>query len=119
MSFRNIITQVSRVLVGLLFIFSGFIKADDPLGFAYKNNEYFEILHLNFLVPYSVGLSIIMCVLEIFLGFAILLGVYRNFTAWLLLLMIIFFSFLTGFTAIGNWLKDNPEAGFTQWASHF
>ncbi len=88
-----------RIVVGLLFIFSGLIKINDPLGFSYKLVEYFEVLHLDFLSGFSLSLSIILCSLEIILGFALLIGVRAVSVTWGLLLLIIFFSFLTFYSA--------------------
>lgn len=90
---------VARILVGLLFIFSGFIKINDPLGFSYKLEEYFEVFHITFLNGLALTLSIILCSLEIILGFALLIGVRAVSVAWGLLLLIIFFAFLTFYSA--------------------
>ena len=77
------ITQLSRVLVGVLFIFSGFVKLDDPLGFSYKLDEYFapDVLNMPFLQPYALGLSVFMVILEVMLGVALLLGFWKKITA--------------------------------------
>ncbi len=90
---------VARILVGLLFIFSGLIKINDPLGFSYKLEEYFEVFHITFLNGFALSLSIILCSLEIILGFALLIGVRAVSVAWGLLLLIIFFAFLTFYSA--------------------
>ncbi len=118
------ITNISRILVGLLFIFSGFIKANDTLGFSYKLNEYFEIFGTNFLIPVSVPLSIFICIFEIALGFTLLIGARVKATLWLLLLMIVFFTFLTFYSAyfnkveecgcFGDFLHLTPWTSFTK-----
>ena len=54
---------VCRILVGLLFIFSGLIKINDPLGFSYKLQEYFEVFHLEFLNGLALFIAIILCTL--------------------------------------------------------
>ena len=100
------LTLVSRVLVGLLFIISGLIKANDPLGFSYKLDEYFEVFGMEFFKPASLAFAMGICVVEIGLGVAVLMGVYVNFTAWLLLLMIIFFTILTGYSAVTGKVTD-------------
>lgn len=89
----------SRVFVGVLFILSGLIKANDPLGFAYKLEEYFEVFHTTFLSGISVHLSILFCALEVILGAALLLGYQKKLVSWGLLLLIVFFSFLTFWSA--------------------
>src|SRR3978361_1158000 len=88
-----------RILVGLLFIFSGLIKINDPLGFSYKLEEYFEVFHLEFLSGLALSLAVVLCSLEIVLGFALLIGVRAVSVAWGLLLLIIFFAFLTFYSA--------------------
>jgi uncharacterized membrane protein YphA (DoxX/SURF4 family) len=89
----------ARIFVGLLFIFSGLIKINDPLGFSYKLEEYFEVFHITFLNGLSVVISVVLCSLEIILGFALLIGVRAVQVAWGLLLLIIFFAFLTFYSA--------------------
>lgn len=95
----KIVTNIARTLVGLLFIFSGFIKANDAIGFGYKLVEYFEVFGTHFLVPLALPLAIFICVFEIILGFTLLMGARVKLTLWLLLLMIVFFTFLTFYSA--------------------
>src|ERR1700743_2293717 len=90
---------IARILVGLLFIFSGLIKINDPLGFSYKLEEYFEVFHITFLDGFAVSIAILLCALEIILGFGLLIGVRAKQVAWGLLLLIIFFAFLTFYSA--------------------
>lgn len=111
----KIIANISRVLVGLLFIFSGWIKANDPLGFSYKLEEYYHVFGLDFLTSTAVYQAMFICVLEIVLGFALLLGTRMKITGTLLLLMIVFFTLLTGYTAVSNWFFENHESGTTKW----
>lgn len=106
MQLRFTIVWISRLIVGLLFIFSGFIKAVDPHGFSYKLEEYFAVFGTDFLVPFTLALSIIICVAEILLGIALLLGIYKHTTTMLLLIMIVFFTILTGFSAITGKVTD-------------
>ncbi|APS40644.1 BT_3928 family protein [Salegentibacter sp. T436] len=104
----KLLVGISRVLVGVLFIFSGFIKLNDPLGFSYKLQEYFspEVLGLEFLVPYSLVIAIILVVFELVVGIMILIGYLPKFTVWSLLLMIVFFTFLTFYSAYFNKVTD-------------
>jgi len=92
---KNIILSISRIFVGVLFIFSGLIKANDPLGFGYKLQEYFEVFHMSFLSGSATGIAILLCTLEIILGALLLLGFWSRKVAWGLLLLIIFFTLLT------------------------
>lgn len=104
----KILTHIARFIVGALFIFSGFIKLNDPLGFSYKLQEYFsaEVLNLEFLSPYALLLSVVLVIVEILLGIALLLGYKKKITLWLLLAMIAFFTFLTFYSAYFNKVTD-------------
>jgi len=93
---------VCRVLVGVLFIFSGLIKINDPLGFSYKLQEYFEVFHITFFNGLALIIAILLCTLEIIFGFALLIGVRSVKIAWGLLLLVIFFGFLTFYSAYFN-----------------
>lgn len=92
---QKIALNFSRWFVGVLFIFSGLIKANDPLGFGYKLQEYFEVFHLTFLSNWATGIAILLCVLEIVLGALLLFGFWRNQVLKGLLALIVFFTFLT------------------------
>ncbi|MFD0794287.1 BT_3928 family protein [Mucilaginibacter litoreus] len=96
---KNGLVWFCRIAVGLLFIFSGLIKANDPLGFSYKLEEYFEVFHLTSLNSLALSLAIILCALEMILGFALLIGARAIQVVWGLLLLIIFFAFLTFYSA--------------------
>lgn len=100
------ITQFSRILVGVLFIISGLIKANDTLGFSYKLLEYFEIFGMRIFDPFAVPISMLICIFEIVSGIALLLGVYNKLNSWLLLLLIVFFTILTGYSAITHKVTD-------------
>ncbi|MDZ7845928.1 MAG: DoxX family protein [Owenweeksia sp.] len=102
------VTQLARVLVGLLFIFSGLIKLNDPVGFSYKLHDYFApgVLDLPFLNPFTLELAVFIVILEVMLGVALLIGFWRKLTGWLLLLMIVFFTFLTFYSAYFNKVTD-------------
>lgn len=97
-----------RWFVGVLFIFSGLVKLNDPLGFSYKLDEYFSaaVLGLEFLQPFALPLSIFLVVFEVILGVMLLLGFQKKFTIWSLLLMILFFTFLTFYSAYFNKVTD-------------
>jgi uncharacterized membrane protein YphA (DoxX/SURF4 family) len=106
MKSHNLLLWISRFFVGGLFIFSGFIKANDPVGFSYKLVEYFQVFGMPFLNPLAVPLSIIICILEIVLGVFIILGTLVSFTTFTLLILIIFFTFLTGYSALTGAVSD-------------
>jgi len=92
--------------VGILFIFSGLIKANDPLGLSYKMQEFFEVWNMPALDAYTLGFSIVMIVFEILAGVAVILGWRMRLFAWLLLLLIVFFSFLTGYAVISGKVRE-------------
>lgn len=98
----SLLLTFSRLFVGFLFIFSGLIKANDPIGFGYKLQEYFEVFHMAFLNNYAVTIAILLCSLEIVFGVLLLLGLYGKKVALGLLLLIIFFTFLTFYSAFFN-----------------
>lgn len=104
-----VLTHIPRLLVGGLFIFSGFIKSNDALGFSYKLEEYFEVFKtdtgwalFDWFAHVSLPLAIIICVSEVALGFMLLIGFKRELTLWLLLAQIVFFTFLTFYSACYN-----------------
>src|SRR3954452_16997776 len=88
---------IIRWVVGILFIFSGLIKANDPLGLSYKMQEFFEEWHMTYLNIYALPLALVMNVFEVLAGVAIIIGWQIRLFSWLLLLLIIFFTFLTGY----------------------
>lgn len=125
------ITQICRLLVGGLFIFSGFIKANDPIGFGIKLEEYFSAFgaimlpgFFEALAPMATGMAIVICVIEIVLGVALLLGYKIKQVAWWLLIMIVFFTILTFCSAFydmvtdcgcfGDAIKLTPDESFTK-----
>lgn len=91
-----------RWIVGLLFIFSGLIKANDPLGLSYKMQEFFEAWSLSGLNPMTYSLAIGMNALEILLGVAMIVGYRMRIFSWLILLLTVFFGFLTGYAALSG-----------------
>ncbi len=111
---RLMMSSVARVLVGGLFIVSGLIKANDPIGFSYKLEEYFEDGALAFRIKewfsapgfslevfmdYALLLSVIICIVEIVLGVLLIIGGKIKLAAWMSLFMMLFFTFLTWHTA--------------------
>ncbi len=106
------IALIARIIVGVLFIFSGLIKVNDPVGTAIKLEEYFEVFSTDIssffliFIPYALILSVFLSVLEVVLGLAILLWYRSRATIWTLLLMIIFFTFLTFYSAYFNKVTD-------------
>lgn len=111
---RLMIATVARVFVGSLFIVSGLIKANDPVGFSYKLEEYFQDGALAYrikelfgapgfsmesLIDSALTISIIVCIIEIVLGVLLLIGGKMKWVSWFLLITMLFFTFLTWHTA--------------------
>ena len=94
-----------RVFVGLLFIFSGLIKANDPLGLAYKMDEYFNVWNMSWASSFSLFLSISMNIFEIVAGVALIIGFKPKLVTPLLLILIIFFTYLTGYAVLSGKIK--------------
>jgi len=97
--------KIIRWSVGLLFIFSGLIKANDPLGLSYKMQEFFEVWGMSFFNDYTLALSLVMNTLEIVAGIALLIKFPYKQTLWLLLGLIVFFTFLTGYALFSGKIK--------------
>ena len=104
----KIVVQLSRILVGALFIFSGFVKLVDPIGSQYKFQEYFSesVLNMEFLIPYALPFAILLIVAEILLGVMILIGYKSKLTVWSLFLLTLIFLFLTWYSAYYNKVTD-------------
>ncbi len=96
---------IIRWVVGLLFIFSGLVKANDPLGLSYKMQEFFEVWGFTSLHDYTLAMSLIMNVFEIVAGVAVIIGWQMRLFSWLLLLLIVFFTFLTGYALFSGKIK--------------
>jgi uncharacterized membrane protein YphA (DoxX/SURF4 family) len=107
--------RIARFLVGIVFIFSGLIKLNDPVGTQIKFEEYFEVfaqdvpfLHDFFmgLVPFTLTMSVLFCAAEIILGVALMASYKPKVTTWLLFFLIVFFTFLTFYSAYFNRVTD-------------
>jgi len=125
----KIIKEFARYAVGALFIFSGIIKVNDPVGTQIKLTEYFEVFasdiapFFEWFVPAALFLSVFLSVLEVVLGVALILGYRMRITAWILLAMIVFFTFLTFYSAYFNKVTDCGCFGdaikLTPWQSFY
>lgn len=102
------VVGILRIFVGVLFIISGLIKLNDPVGFSFKLQDYFapDVLNLEFLVPYALVLAIFVVIFEVVLGVMLILGYAKRFTLLSLLAMIVFFTFLTFYSAYYNKVTD-------------
>ena len=102
------LVNILRIFVGSLFVFSGLVKINDPVGFSFKLEEYFgpTVFDIDFLMPYTLVLAIIIVITEVLLGLFLLIGFKPKHTIWIMLLMIIFFTFLTWYSAYYNKVTD-------------
>ncbi len=129
----KILAHIVRFLVGGIFIFSGLVKLNDPVGTQIKLEEYFEVFATDFpalhdfwmdLVPYALYFSVLMCAAEVILGVALLVSWRLKQVSWVLLALIVFFTFLTFYSAyynkvtdcgcFGDFLKLKPWTSFTK-----
>ncbi len=95
-----------RIIVGLVFIFSSFVKGIDPMGTVYRMDDYFTAFGMTAFMPFSLYLTILLCTLEFLLGVSLLFNLWIRKTAWLLLAMMVFFTILTFFDAAFNIVPD-------------
>ncbi|MCU0362309.1 MAG: DoxX family protein [Bacteroidales bacterium] len=102
----RIAERISRVVVGLVFIFSGFVKAVDPLGSAYKFDDYFSAFNLGFLELAALPLAILLCTAEFVAGVSVLAGIRLRTGIWAVILMMAVFTPLTLVLALTNPVSD-------------
>jgi len=129
---RNWILTFLQSFSGVFFLFSGFVKAIDPLGTTYKMVDYFNAFskHLantplqfldglwSFLASSGEAVSIIMIVLELVIGFMLLIGLYKKVVSWIFLLLVAFFTVLTGFTYLTGYVPaDHTFFEFSHWGA--
>ena len=125
----QIIHQVSRFFVGGLFIFSGLVKLNDPMGTKIKMEEYFQVFATDFwslfewFIPLALPIGMLVIILEIVLGVAVLIYYRMNTTTWALLGLTLFFGFLTFYSAYFNKVTDCGCFGdaipLTPWQSFY
>lgn len=102
----KLLRTISRILVGIVFVFSGFVKGVDPLGTAYRIEDYFIAYGMEWAMPLALILSISLCMLEFVLGIALIFNTRLKQLSWILLLLMSFFTLLTLYDAIYNPVPD-------------
>ena len=132
-SMRNPLVSLLQNFVGALFVFSGYVKAIDPLGTAYKMEQYFAEFAATaegagagwlapmfpFLNEYSVSFSVFMIVLEVMLGAMLIIGAKPKLTAWLFFAIVVFFTALTGYTYLTGYVPaESNFFAFDQWGDY-
>jgi uncharacterized membrane protein YphA (DoxX/SURF4 family) len=123
MKINKYIVLVSRILVGITFIFSGFVKAVDPVGSQIKIGEYLSVYGMDWLVPMALIAGIVLCTLEFVLGASLLFGAKPRLVAPAALILMAFFTIQTLFSAIFNPVSDCGCFGdalkLTNWATFY
>lgn len=131
----NLLMSFLQHFTGVWFVFSGLVKAIDPIGTAYKMEDYFVQFELTFaglnnafkglapmfpwLTQFGNGFSIFMIVLEIVLGVMLIIGYLPKLTSWLFFLIVLFFTFLTGFTYLTGYVPAEANFfDFAQWGPY-
>jgi len=129
----NFLMSLLQNFCGVLFLFSGWVKAVDPLGTAYKMEQYFaefestfQATWMKFIAPlfpllseYAIGFSVAMIVIEIVLGIMLIMGMRGKFTAWAFFLLVVFFTFLTGFTYLTGYVPNGGNFfDFASWGPY-
>jgi uncharacterized membrane protein YphA (DoxX/SURF4 family) len=102
----KIIRNISRILVGIVFIFSGFVKGVDPMGTVFRIEDYFAAFGTTWANPMAPFLTVFLCTLEFTLGISLLFNLKIRWASWLVLLMMTYFTVLTLFDALFNLVPD-------------
>jgi len=97
---------ISRIIIGIVFIYSGTVKAIDPLGTVYKFKDYFHAFNLDFLSGLSFLAAIILCSAEFIGGFSVLFNIRQKSGVWIVIIMMIIFTPLTFVLALTNPVAD-------------
>ena len=100
------VLKISRIAVGILFIYSGFVKGVDPLGTQFRIEDYFYAYGTLWALPYALFLSVILNAFEFSLGVLLLLKLKTKYIAWLTFLLMIFFTVTTLNDALTNPVPD-------------
>tara|TARA_Y100000994_G_scaffold90908_2_gene75145 strand:+ start:5424 stop:6611 length:1188 start_codon:yes stop_codon:yes gene_type:complete len=103
---KSLMISLVRFSYGIFLLFSGFVKLIDPLGFSYKLQEYFEVFGFDWLIEFSLFLSISIILFEMFLGIFLICGIHVKKIMWGNLILMLFFTFLTFFSAYFNKVTD-------------
>lgn len=102
----KILVEVSRVLLGATFVFSGFVKSVDPYGTVFQIEDYLTAFHLSTFLSMARPAAFLLCALEFIMGVCMLLGLYRKWNSRLMLFVMVFMTALTLYLAIANPVKD-------------
>jgi hypothetical protein len=102
----KIILILARIIAGAAFLFSGTVKAIDPMGSAYKFNDYFQVFNMGFLSDLALPLAVLLCTVEFIAGFSLITGIMLRRGIELAMLLMLIFTPLTLFLALTNPVSD-------------
>ena len=102
----KILLHISRIILGIAFTFSGFVKGIDPWGSAYKFIDYFNAMGLGFMEPAAFPLGVLLALAEFLIGVALLFALFPRLASWGALLFMAFFTPLTLWIALTNPVSD-------------
>lgn len=103
---KNNILLIARIIFGLVFLFSGFVKAVDPLGTAYKISDYLEAFSLTSLDFLAFPASLLLIATEFTIGFNILFNIHLKACTWVASLFMLVMTPVTLYLAISNPISD-------------
>jgi hypothetical protein len=102
----KVIKNLPRILLGITFIFSGFVKGIDPWGSAYKFTDYFNAMGMEWITRGAFPLGVLLSFAEFAIGVGLLFNLFIRITSWLALVFMAFFLPLTLWIAIKNPVTD-------------
>lgn len=100
------IVLILRLVIGAVFVFSGFVKAIDPWGMLYKLEEYVVALGFDWLSPYLLFCSFTISIVEFCLGVCLVVGAYRRVSVWLSFILMVVMTVLTGWLLVSDAVAD-------------
>ena len=103
---KKVVAEISRLLIGVVFIFSGIVKAIDPVGGAIKIGDYLMAFGFTWLSSFELLLTFCLSAAEFTLGVCMLLGVYRRYSSFFVLVFMLFMTPLTLYLALFNPVSD-------------
>jgi uncharacterized membrane protein YphA (DoxX/SURF4 family) len=102
----KLLTQIARIVTGIVFAFSGFVKGIDPMGTAFKLGDYFAAFRIGFLDDMALPLSILLCLFEFVTGMMLLSGALVKPASWMAAIFMALFTPLTFILALWNPVSD-------------
>jgi uncharacterized membrane protein YphA (DoxX/SURF4 family) len=101
-----IFSRIVRILLGIVFIFSSFVKGVDPLGTAYRVEDYLVAYGIDWLLPMALSIAILLMTIEFMIGISLLLKLHPRLAAWGVLLIMVLFTVVTYFDSRYNLVPD-------------